>query len=39
MERLNNRPGKTLDFKTPNEVFVGHTSTWAPILPTVALVS
>ncbi len=38
MDRLNNRPRKTLDFKTPNEVFLGHTLTLQPQSSTVALV-
>ncbi len=38
MDRLNERPRKTLDFKTPNELFLGHKLTWQPRLSTVALV-
>lgn len=39
MDRLNDRPRKTLDFKTPNEVFLGFKPTWLSQLSTVALVS
>ncbi len=38
MDRFNERSRKTLDFKTPNELFLERKLTWQPQFSTVALV-